>query len=73
MTGPKTNQRRYMTIEQLSEYIGLSEHSIRHRVARNEIPHRRLGRRLLFDRVLIDHWFTGLPGTGKAGALRQAS
>ena len=46
---------RLLTVKQTAAYIGLAEQTVRNRA--HEIPGRRkLGRRLLFDRVELDRW-----------------
>lgn len=48
--------RRILTITEAAEYLGLTEHAIRHKVAREEIPVTRIDRHLRFDRVKLDAW-----------------
>ncbi len=48
---------RYMTLAQTLEYLPLSERNIRERLP--EIPHYRVGRRLLFKKSELDFWMQG--------------
>lgn len=59
---------RSMTIDRGAEYLRLSPKAVRHRVALGTIPHRKLGGRILFDRVVIDAWFTNQPGLSETEA-----
>ncbi len=48
---------RYMTLAQTLEYLPLSERNIRERLS--EIPHYRVGKRLLFKKSELDSWMQG--------------
>ncbi len=48
---------RYMTLAQTLEYLPLSERNIRKRL--REIPHYRVGKRLLFKKSELDVWIQG--------------
>jgi len=48
---------RYMTLAQTLEYLPLSERNIRERLS--EIPHYRVGKRLLFKKSELDFWMQG--------------
>lgn len=63
---------RYMSVEEVAAYLGFSSKAVRHRVAQATIPYRKLGGRLLFDRVTIDAWYQSLPGVSKTEAQRKA-
>lgn len=64
---------RYMSVEDIAGYLGISPKAVRHRVAQATIPYRKLGGRLLFDRVTIDAWYQSLPGVSKTEAQRKGS
>ncbi|HEY7338943.1 MAG TPA: helix-turn-helix domain-containing protein [Bryobacteraceae bacterium] len=49
-------ERRYMTIEEIAEYIGRSKTAVYRLVAKREIPFIRIGRTLRFDRMAIEGW-----------------
>lgn len=63
---------RYMSVDGLATYLGLTEKAVRHRVAQGTIPYRKLRGRVLFDKMTIDAWFASLPGVSKAEAERKA-
>jgi excisionase family DNA binding protein len=46
--------RRWFTVAQTAEYLGVSERAIRARIARGRIPVRKQGRSLLVDREALD-------------------
>jgi len=48
------NQDRYLSLSETSEYVNLSERTIRERLS--EIPHFRVGSKLLFKRSELDEW-----------------
>lgn len=54
---------RYLTIEQASAYTTFSQQSLYRRVSENTIPHIKVKRRVLFDRLALDEWLAsqGVP------------
>jgi excisionase family DNA binding protein len=48
--------RRSMNIDEVCTYTGLCKQSVYKKTSLNEIPHSRRGRRLFFDREIIDLW-----------------
>ena len=46
--------KRWLSVKEAAEYLGTTEHAVRHRIARGRIPHRHQGRSLLVDRVALD-------------------
>ncbi len=48
-----------LTVEQVAELLGLGRNTVYDAAARNEIPHRRVGRRLLFSRSAVLEWLSG--------------
>ena len=54
---PYIDSDRYLAFEQVLEYLPLSERNIRERLP--EIPHYRVGRRLLFKKSELDFWMQG--------------
>ena len=48
--------RNYLSVSELRKYILMSESYIYKKVESNEIPHRRVGRRVLFVQEEIDRW-----------------
>ena len=45
-----------ITADEVAQLLGVDRKTIYAAARRNEIPHRRLGRRLLFERESIVHW-----------------
>jgi len=48
--------RNYLSVSELRKYIFMSESYIYKKVESNEIPHRKVGRRVLFVQEEIDRW-----------------
>jgi len=48
--------RNYLSVSELKKYIFVSESYIYKKVENNEIPHRKIGRRVLFVQEEIDQW-----------------
>ena len=51
-----------MDVRGLAVYLGTSEHCVRSRVRRREIPFKKMGGRLLFRKHEIDRYLEQLPG-----------
>lgn len=49
-------QKKYMDVKELSEYILSTPSTIYSKKCRNQIPHKKIGGRLLFECELIDEW-----------------
>lgn len=47
-------EKRWMTVEETGQYLGISPGAVRHRIARGSIPYTRQGRSLLIDRAALD-------------------
>lgn len=55
---------RYLDVEQAANYLGgWPKKRIYNLTASKEIPHRKHGNRLLFDRAELDRWVANLEGT----------
>ena len=56
-----------MNASEVALFLGLGRNSVYDAVGRGEIPHRRVGRRLIFSRSALVAWLDrstiGLPGT----------
>ena len=52
----QTMERRYIGARELAAYIDSTEGSVRQLARQRRIPHVRRGRRVLFDRIVIDKW-----------------
>jgi len=62
---------RYMTFEKVLEYLPLSERNIRKRLP--EIPHYRVGKRLLFKKSELDLWMENHRENGEQLDLRRTA
>ena len=52
----------HLTVEQTAEELGLTPKAVRQRIARGQLPYRRLGRR-----ILLSLEFSHAPLIGRAG------
>ena len=50
------NDNRFLNVQELTEYIHMSESYVYKKVSKNQIPHIKLGTRTLFERNQIDNW-----------------
>ena len=53
--------------------LGISERSLRWHAERQLVPHRRLGRRIIFRRSELENFYDRLPGVGLAEAKQNAT
>ena len=53
---PRTPTRDAISATEVAELLGLSRNSVYYAVTRGEIPHRRVGRRIIFSRSAIMAW-----------------
>lgn len=53
---PVDEARRYLDVQEVADYIHSTPLTIRVKTSRREIPHIKCGRRVLYDRVMIDAW-----------------
>jgi len=49
-------EKRYLNIDEVSDYIGLSKNTIYSWVWQKRIPHTKFGRLVKFDRRAIERW-----------------
>ncbi|HEY5123717.1 MAG TPA: helix-turn-helix domain-containing protein [Ignavibacteria bacterium] len=49
-------EKRFLDVQELTEYIHMSESYVYKKVSQNQIPHIKLGTRTLFERNQIDSW-----------------
>ena len=49
-------ERRFLNVQELTEYIHMSESYVYKMVSKQSIPHIKLGTRTLFERNQIDNW-----------------
>ena len=50
--------RRLLTVQEVSQYTGLSVHTLYTMVSQQRIPYVKMGRLTKFDRDAIDAWIT---------------
>jgi excisionase family DNA binding protein len=50
------NDNSFLNVQELTEYIHMSESYVYKKVSNNQIPHIKLGTRTLFERNQIDSW-----------------
>lgn len=48
-----------LNVKQVATLLGLGENTVYDAANRGEIPHRRIGRRLIFSRVAVMQWLQG--------------
>lgn len=46
-----------MTVAELGRLLGISRKTVYEAAARGEIPHLRVGRRVIFPRAAVERWF----------------
>lgn len=57
MEKPATiSAKRYLSVDEIAEYLGVSKFSIYRWIDRREIPFIPMGRMRKFDPVVIDEW-----------------
>jgi excisionase family DNA binding protein len=49
-------EKRFLNVKDLCDYINVSESYVYKKVMKNSIPHIKLGTRTLFERNQIDAW-----------------
>jgi len=52
------SDREVLNVSQAAEFLGVSEQSVYESAGRLEIPHRRLGKRILFSRSGLVAWLS---------------
>ena len=60
-------QDRWMTLQEIAEYLQLSKDQIYRLAQTGEIPASKVGRRWRFKRERVDSWMEDTPVGGKAG------
>ena len=61
--------RAYITIAEAAPALGLTEKAVRQRIFRGQLPHRKLGRRVLIPADELEKFLAALPGTTAAEAV----
>jgi excisionase family DNA binding protein len=46
----------FLDVAGAAEYLALTPKAVRHKVERGQLPHHRVGRRVLFDRAELREW-----------------
>lgn len=60
--GPRRINGAALGVREAAAFLGVTEKSIRGRVARRRVPYRRDGGRILFLRAELEAWLDALPG-----------
>ncbi len=58
-----------MSLKQAAEWLGLTEKSLRRRIDRHLVPHRRVGRNIMLWKTELESWREQLPGCDVEEAL----
>ncbi len=51
--------REVLNVDQVADLLGLGRNTVYDAANRGEIPHRRIGRRLIFSRTAVIEWLQG--------------
>jgi excisionase family DNA binding protein len=51
-----------LTVKDMAALLGCSEQAVYKQVSRQALPHRRLGRKVIFLRLEVEAYLNGLPG-----------
>lgn len=60
-----------MSVKQTAEWLGWTEKCLRGRISRHLIPHRKLGRNIIFWQSELEEWRLQLPGCSLEEALEN--
>ena len=62
LAGPEQRTRRVLlelkTISEIAAFLRLKKSTVYHLVSRKEIPHIKIGGRLLFDKIMVEEWLS---------------
>ena len=64
---PSTNAPECMRPDELATFLGVNRKTVYDYAKRNLIPHRRLGRRIVFSRTQVVAWLGGAVVRGPSG------
>lgn len=67
---PPSSQRNAMSADEVAAFLDVDRKTVYAAVLRNEIPHRRLGKRILFSRDALALWLRGTCKGSSESALR---
>jgi len=62
-----------LDVPAVAERLGVTEKTVRARIGRGQLPHRRLGGRVLVPAADLEKFLAALPGLTAAEALRNVS
>jgi excisionase family DNA binding protein len=48
--------RKYLTVKEVSQYVGIATDTIYKMVSQRQIPFSKVGRLLRFDQTIVDTW-----------------
>ena len=65
----KTINGALLDIAQGAEFLGITQRALRARVARHQVPFRKMGGRVVFVRVELEKWIEALEGCDVKEAL----
>jgi excisionase family DNA binding protein len=68
---PQAVAPRYLDAKGAAVYLGRTPGAIYELAAKRQIPHRRLGAKLVFDREALDAYMQGLEGVDVAEAVSR--
>ena len=54
--------KRLLTLKEAAKYLGKTEKALYLSVMRKEVPFRKWGKKLVFDRIELDKFIAALPG-----------
>lgn len=63
---------RYLDVESAATYLGMTPGALYASVARHKVPYRKVGRKLVFDRLELDSYIHSLEGVGVEEAVARA-
>lgn len=60
---------RYISVAEAAPALGLTEKALRQRIARGQIPYRKLGKRILIPAEELEQFLAALPGRSAREAV----
>lgn len=57
-----TSPQRYLTVQEAAAKLGLTVQGVYKRIARNQVPYRKMGGRVRIPEKDLDEFMAGLPG-----------
>ena len=59
-------QKEVLSADEVAAWFGVDRKSVYNAISRGDIPHQRLGRRVLFHRNALVAWLTSMPNRSAA-------